>query len=195
MWQSRMVPQLKSVERPERAKSQKTGRQRKRSVSQKRKEKKSSRTDFVTKVFINVEVCQGSPDEHGEEGVEGARRFVDIGEDLGSVASFGERSKGTRTRIHARKTDGQDGDTNGHVDQMVHAVDVGQIEGDNERRGSSARFTSKTGLGVGNHETDDGKGKNVDDGDTPEGSLNSGGHSFTRVGSFGSSKTNKLGSS
>lgn len=96
---------------------------------------------------------------------------------------------------------------------MVQTPDTSVLEGNDEWRGRSAATTEESRLVVADEETDDGKGSNVDDGlkgqsemdvqvylsvrthNTPESSLDGGGHRRTRVGSLGSSQTNQLGTS
>lgn len=65
-----------------------------------------------------VDVGEGAESEDGDDGPQRARRLVDVGEDPGCVSGFGEGSKGTRAGINAGKTDGQDGDANGDVDEI-----------------------------------------------------------------------------
>lgn len=151
-------------------------------------------TDVITSSFLHVDVCQGGEKDNEDQRPQGAARLVNIGEDLGGVSSFGESSEGSRTGIDTGETDGQDRDTDGDVDQMVQTLDLGHIERDDEGRLGSTASAGETGLVVWDEETDDGQRGDIDDGDTPESTLDRSGHGLARVGGLRGSKTDELGS-
>lgn len=76
---------------------------------------------------------------------------------------------------------------------MVETLDTGLVN-DNDKGGNVGTGTvEETLIVVRDHETDDEKGSDVDDGDTPKGVLDGRRHRLPWVGSLGGSKTNELG--
>jgi hypothetical protein len=155
-----MESQVKRVERPDKAKSQKTITPLDRITEARGKE---VRTHSVTSRH-NVDVCQRSPKENRNHGPEGTRRFVDVGEDGGGVSSLSEGCESSRAGVDARQTNGEDGNANGDIHEVVQTPDTGILEGDDERRGGSTTTTEKSRLIVTDEETNDGEGANVDEG-------------------------------
>lgn len=140
-----------------------------------------------------VDVGKRAEGDDEDERPEGATSLVDVGEDLGGVASLGKGSEGTGAGVDTRETDGENRDTDSDVNEVVHAPDVGLVHDDDERRSVSATAAEKTGLGVRDGETDDEERSNVDKGNTQEGLLDSSGHGLAGVGGLSGGKTNELG--
>lgn len=112
----------------------------------------------------NVDVGQGSPNQDGADGPERSRRLVNVGEDLGSVAGLSEGGKCSGTGVDAAQSDGEDGDANGSVDEVVQSLDAGILEDNDEGRSSSSCTTQETRLVVTDEQTNDSQRGDVDDG-------------------------------
>lgn len=149
--------------------------------------------DSSTDVGGQVDVGDGGEAEDEDERVERATGLVDVGEEPGGIASLGESGKGTRTCVDTRETNGKNRDTDGDVDEVVHAVDTGLVH-DNDEGGDVGTFSVKeTWVVVGNSETDDKERGDVDESNTPEGLLDGSRHSLTGVGGLSGGKTDELG--
>ena len=190
-------PQVKRVERPESARSQ----------LQEKRGRRVSENEQKTKNFLensledgvtgrdDVDVGDRTESENGDDRPERTSRFVNVGEDLGSVTSFGEGGEDTGSSVDARETDGEDGNADYDVEERVETGETSEGSHDDERRcSSSISSTEETLLVGGDVETNDEEGREVDNGDTPEGTLDSGGKSLARVGSFSSGDTDELSS-
>lgn len=127
----------------------------------------------VTTAGADIDVGDRTKDQDGEDGEQGSTRLVNVGEASRSESGFSHGGQGSGTGVDARKTDGQDRDTNGGVDEVIETLDTGSLEDEDERRGGGivAAASQKTVVGVGNEETDDGQRGDVDHGDSPEGLL------------------------
>lgn len=108
-----------------------------------------------------VDVGEGGKGEDEDERPEGATGLVNKSEDLGRVASLGEGSESTRAGVDTRQTDGEHRDTNGDVDQVVHALDVGLVHDDNEGGDIGAGTVEEAVVVVGNEKADDNERRDV----------------------------------
>lgn len=135
-----------------------------------------------------------------EEGGDGdaddrAAAAVNVGEDLGGLALLGEGGEGAGRAVDGGVADGEDSNHDDYVHDVGEDADTGVLNGNDEGRGLGIRrraSVEKSALVVRDKETDESKRDNVEEGDTPEDLLDSSGERLARVGSFGSSKTNKL---
>jgi hypothetical protein len=121
-----------------------------------------------------VDVGDGTKDQDGENGEQGSTRLVDVGEAPGSESSLGHGGQSSGTSVDAGKTDGQDGDTDGGVDEVVETLDACSLEDEDERRGGGvvAAASQESIVGVGDQETDDEQGCDIYQGYSPYGLLN-----------------------
>lgn len=175
----------------------------------------------LTTVSGDVHVGNGSEDQDGDDRGQRSTGLVNVGEDSGSETGLGESGQGSRSGVDTRETDREDGDTDGGVDQVVETLDVGVGKDQNERRslGVVTRGPGEKSLViVGDQQSDQGQGRNVDQGDSrrkmfrlsvphamadvrsahhspPESLLDSGRHGLSRVGGLGGGQTDELGSS
>lgn len=101
----------------------------------------------------------GTPSENEEHRPERTSRLVDVGEDPRSVSRLGESGKDSGSSVDAGKTDREDRDADGDVDQVVKSSDSGLVNHDDERRGTSSSIVpaQKALVVVGEVETDDKK--------------------------------------
>ena len=118
---------------------------------------------------------------------------VDSGEALGGVSGLGEGGEGSRSSVHARKSDRQHRHANDGVDEVVDSLDVGEDHRDNERRGVGSGSVVESVVGVGDHQTDDHERGNVDDGDSPKRPLDCCWHARSGIGGFARCKSYELG--
>lgn len=142
-----------------------------------------------------VDVRDGAKGEHRDDGPERPSTLVNVGEDLGCVTSLGEGGKYTRSGVDAGETDRKNGNADDDVEETVESLKTGERGHDDERRGTSSGTSSEQSLVVvGNVETDDQERGDVDNGDTPESTLDGRRERFARVGSFGSGESDKFSS-
>lgn len=127
----------------------------------------------VTAAGADVDVCDRTKEQDGEDGEQGSTRLVNVLEASRGESGFSHGGQGSGTSVDARETDGQDRDTDGGIDEVIETLDAGSLEDEDERRGGSivAAASQKTFVGVGNEETDDGQRGDVDDRDSPESLL------------------------
>ena len=85
-----------------------------------------------------VDIRQRSPGEDGNKRPERPGALVDISEDLGSVASLSEGGEGAGSSVDAGHANGENGDADRHVDEVVETLDTSVGEGNDEGRCSSA---------------------------------------------------------
>jgi hypothetical protein len=102
------------------------------SEARERKEPAEHNVALGVKSDIGESTAEKVDDDRGER----ATRLVNIAEDLGSIALLSEGSESSGTTVDARYTDGQHGDENDNVDEMVEAVQAGILYGKHERRGT-----------------------------------------------------------
>jgi len=141
-----------------------------------------------------VHVGESTPNEDEDDGPERTARLVDVGEDLGSVTLISKRSQGTRATVDTRHTNGDDGDENDNVHEAVETDQTSILGSNDERRGVGAAATEQTLVVRANEKTNEGKTKDVEQGDTPENLSDGTRERLQRVGSLGSSQTDQLGS-
>ena len=158
-----------------------------------------------------VDVGDGAKDEDGNQRPERSTGLVDVGEDARGVTGLGEGGEGSGTGVHAGETDREDGDADGGVDQVVKTVDTGPSD-DNDKGGDLEQGQRKAGRADGivathisagsakqvrvvvrDGETDDGERGDVNQGDSPEGVLDSRRERLSRVGSLSGGKPHELG--
>lgn len=133
--------------------------------------------------------CRDSDTDHG------ATTTINVREDTGSLTLLGESGEGTRGAVDGRVTDGQDSNHDNNVHDAGENLDTGILNGNDERRCrgiSTRRAAEKARLGVGNQQSDEGEGDDVEEEDTPEDLFDGGGQRLARVCGFGGSKTDQL---
>jgi hypothetical protein len=162
------------------------GRRRGKLTSRETRERKEPVEDEPGGVLVDTDVGDGSEGEDKDNRPKGSTRLVDVAEEFGGESGLGEGGEGSGSGVDARETDGEDGDDDRGVDEVVESLDVGVSEDDDEGGSGRTRGTEESLVVVANEETNDGKGGDVDDGDTPKGVLDSGGDGLSRVGSLGS---------
>lgn len=108
---------------------------------------------------------------------------------------LGEGGKGTRGTVDGGVTDGEDGDHDNDVHDRWEGIDLGIVDGDDERRsgGISAGATIEEKLiVVGDEQTDERERDDVEEGDTPENLLDGRRERLARVCGLSGSETDKF---
>lgn len=126
----------------------------------------------------------------------GTALAVNVGEDPGSLALLGKSSKSTGRTVDRGVTNRQDSNHDDNVHDGRQHVNASVLDGNDEGRGGGIgrRVTiQETRVVVRDKQTNDGKGNDVEEGDTPEDLLDSGGQGLARVGSLSSGETDQLG--
>lgn len=109
----------------------------------------------------------GKTTPHEKEGDGGQRttRSVDVGEDLGRVSLLGKGGQGSGTTVHTRDTNGNDGDANDKVHEVIVTIETGILGGQDKGRGSllvGVLGTQETIIGRADQETDKGEAEDVE---------------------------------
>ena len=123
----------------------------------------------LTTVSGDVDIGDRSEDQDGDDRGQRSTGLVNVGEDSGSETGLGESGQGSRSGVDTRETDGENGDTDGGVDKVVETLDVGVGEDQDERRSLGVvtrRSGKKSLIIVGDQQSDQGQGRDVDQGDS-----------------------------
>jgi len=131
-----------------------------------------------------------------EKGVVRSVPSVDAHEESRSLTFGGEGVKGTRTDVEIRVGGGEDEEEDGTVDDIGKNFDVGALNSENERRsGGRGRFLrsgEKCRIVRPYEQTDYKDRSDVEDQETPEGTLDSLGNGLARIFRFSESDSDEL---
>lgn len=144
---------------------------------------------------INVDVGEATANADDQGGPERTSRAVNVGEDDGGVSLLGHGSQSTGSTVHTGDTDGDNGNENDDVHEVIETVETGVATDEHERRG--------LGVGVGSlgqkswvvgvdEKTNEEETQDVEEGDTPEDLLDGTGQRLDGVAGLGSSQTDQL---
>lgn len=141
-----------------------------------------------------VDIGEGSKGQNEDNGPEWTTGFVNVRKHFGCVSGFGEGGECAGATVDAGETDTEDGDANGHVDEVVDTLDMCTVEDADEwRRSGGSTSKEKEFVVVRQEETDHEEGEDVDDGDTPKGVLDRTGHRLAWVGRLRSGESDEFG--
>ena len=97
-----------------------------------------------------VHVTQKTESQDGDGGKQRATGTVNVGEDLRCVPLLRERSESARPTVDARVTNGDDGNQDDNVHEVVETNQIGVEGSNNEWRGRRTATTDQTWLIVWN---------------------------------------------
>lgn len=92
---------------------------------------KPGEDNFSTRT--QADVCDRAECEDENYGEQWTSRFVNVCEEFGSVALFGECRESTRSTVDSRIPDGDDRDQDDYVHEAVKAYQSGVLRGNDKR--------------------------------------------------------------
>jgi hypothetical protein len=110
---------------------------------------------------------------------------------------FGKGSECARRAVNRGVADGKNGNHDDGVEYGGESFDSGILDSNNKRGCNdvgTVGVLQKTRVVVGNDQTDNGQGYDVEERNAPEDLLDGGGQRLSGIGSFRCSKTNQFGS-
>jgi len=147
-------------------------------------------------VSVQSNVCQSTSKQVNSNGWKRTSRLVNEGEDLWCVTFLSQSSEGTGATVDARDTNGQDGNQDDSIDEVVETVETGVLDSQHKWRGTVGVWIVSTDESViigSNEETDQEETEDEEESDTPENLLDSTWKSLDWVGRLSSCKTDQLG--
>lgn len=146
---------------------------------------------------VQVDIGEGTKENDDADGGEGATTSVNVAEELGSIALLGQGSQSSGTTVHGRNTNGQDGDEDYNVHEVIEALETGIFTHKDERRGLGIGVSAlgEQGRIVSvDEEADKEEAEDIEEGNSPEYLLDSTRERPGRVVGLGSSETDEFGS-
>lgn len=152
--------------------------------------------DVIT-LWCQVDIGQKTEGKGGNQSNVWATLLVDLSSPGWTHSLLAESLNGTGRSVRAGVGDGDDGEGDDGVKDGWENFDTGILEGQDEWRvlGIGTGGVGKVGIIRWDNETEDSKGDNVEEGDTPEDLLGSLWNGLSWVGGLSGGKTDQLGSS
>jgi len=140
-----------------------------------------------------VHVGKRTPHEDEENGPERTTGTVDVGEHLGGITLLRQGGKGTRSTVHTRDTNGNDGDENDNVHEVVESLETSVLASNDKGRGVGiAGRAEQTRVGVLDKKANEEETEDVEQGDSPEDLSDGTGEGVEGILGLGSSQTDQL---